>query len=420
LLPTVRAPNPLFRLLWLAVALALGASATGAAEANSPSARRDEVQHRLEQKKALIERAKATARALGAEIAVESERIDAVEDRIAGLAAQLGELQGRLAAARRELAALDARLAEQAARLRFLRRQLVVAQQRLAQRVVEIYTADRETDLLALVLEAENLGDVLDRVELYARVAEEDAKIVAAVEAGRAGVARARLRTRELRRRQAAVAADLARRTREQEAAQASLIAERDRLAALRSERQRSLASLQVRREQWEAEADALEAESARLAGLIAAARRAPAPSLPGNEPGDRHFPTPSVPASSSGGLIWPLSGTVVSPFGTRWGRLHAGIDIAAPAGTPVVAAAAGTVIYAGWMGGYGLIVVIQHPNGLATAYAHNSSLAVSAGESVAQGQTIASVGCTGRCFGNHVHFEVRVGGSPVDPMGYL
>jgi murein DD-endopeptidase MepM/ murein hydrolase activator NlpD len=103
-----------------------------------------------------------------------------------------------------------------------------------------------------------------------------------------------------------------------------------------------------------------------------------------------------------------------------RWGRLHAGIDIAAPAGTPVVASASGRVAYAGSMSGYGLLVIVQHAGGIATAYAHNSALAVSVGQSVGQGQQIASVGCTGHCYGDHVHFEVRVNGSPVDPMGYL
>jgi murein DD-endopeptidase MepM/ murein hydrolase activator NlpD len=95
-------------------------------------------------------------------------------------------------------------------------------------------------------------------------------------------------------------------------------------------------------------------------------------------------------------------------------------VDIAAPAGTPIVASAAGRVLYAGSISGYGLIVVIQHAGGIATAYAHNSSNTVSQGQSVAQGQTIGAVGCTGRCFGDHVHFEIRVGGSPVDPMSYL
>ncbi len=134
----------------------------------------------------------------------------------------------------------------------------------------------------------------------------------------------------------------------------------------------------------------------------------------------DDHLSTPSSAAPSSAGFVRPVGGTVVSPYGQRWGRLHAGIDIAAPAGTPIVASASGQVVYAGSMSGYGLLVVIQHAGGIATAYAHNSSVSVSVGQSVSQGQAIAAVGCTGHCFGDHVHFEVRVGGSPVDPMGYL
>ena len=103
-----------------------------------------------------------------------------------------------------------------------------------------------------------------------------------------------------------------------------------------------------------------------------------------------------------------------------RWGRMHEGIDIAVPSGTPVHAAAAGTVIYAGWMTGYGNLVVLDHGNGLATAYAHNSSLLVSVGQHVSQGQTISLSGSTGHSTGPHVHFEVRVNGVAVDPLLYL
>jgi murein DD-endopeptidase MepM/ murein hydrolase activator NlpD len=99
---------------------------------------------------------------------------------------------------------------------------------------------------------------------------------------------------------------------------------------------------------------------------------------------------------------------------------MHEGIDIAVPSGTPVVASASGTVITAGWLGGYGNLVVIDHGNGLATAYGHNSSLAVGGGQQVAQGQVIAYSGSTGHSTGPHVHFEVRVNGTPVDPLGYL
>jgi len=99
---------------------------------------------------------------------------------------------------------------------------------------------------------------------------------------------------------------------------------------------------------------------------------------------------------------------------------MHEGIDIAVPSGTPIHAAASGRVIYAGWMSGYGNLTVVDHGNGLATAYGHQSALAASAGQDVAQGQVTGYVGCTGHCFGPHLHFEVRVDGQPVDPLGYL
>ena len=118
--------------------------------------------------------------------------------------------------------------------------------------------------------------------------------------------------------------------------------------------------------------------------------------------------------------MSWPVSGPVTSPFGWRWGRMHEGIDIATGYGTPIGAAAGGTVIYCGWMGGYGNLVVIDHGGGLATAYGHQSAIAVGCGQYVGRGQTIGYVGSTGHSTGPHLHFEVRINGSPVDPLGYL
>ena len=103
-----------------------------------------------------------------------------------------------------------------------------------------------------------------------------------------------------------------------------------------------------------------------------------------------------------------------------RWGRMHEGIDIGVPEGTPIHAAAAGTVIYAGWESGYGNLVVLDNGGNVATAYAHQSRLAVSMGQPVTQGDVIGYSGCTGHCLGPHLHFEVRINGSPVDPLGYL
>jgi murein DD-endopeptidase MepM/ murein hydrolase activator NlpD len=130
--------------------------------------------------------------------------------------------------------------------------------------------------------------------------------------------------------------------------------------------------------------------------------------------------------AHGSGQFTWPVYGEITSPFGWRihpiWGSeiFHAGLDIAADYGQPVVAADSGTVVYAGWMGGYGNAVMIDHGGGIVTLYGHNSSLTVGVGENVSKGQTIALAGSTGNSTGPHCHFEVRVHGEVVQPLNYL
>lgn len=127
--------------------------------------------------------------------------------------------------------------------------------------------------------------------------------------------------------------------------------------------------------------------------------------------------------SSSSGMFMHPLKGrgSLSSGYGSRWGSFHKGIDIAAPAGTPVYAAAGGKVIYSGYnSGGYGKLIIIEHSNGYQTYYAHNSQLYVNVGETVAKGERIAGVGSTGDSTGNHVHFEIRRNGTPVNPSQYI
>ena len=158
------------------------------------------------------------------------------------------------------------------------------------------------------------------------------------------------------------------------------LVASRDALVVAEREKSATLASIEEDQEAVLEEIEALEAQSAALAEQIRAGAAAVGVVV---DAADR-------PPSGNGLLGWPVSGPVTSGFGMRSGRMHEGIDITCATGTPVRAAAAGTVIYAGWLGGYGNLVVVDHGGGLSTAYAHNSSFASSVGQSVAAGQVIA------------------------------
>jgi murein DD-endopeptidase MepM/ murein hydrolase activator NlpD len=185
------------------------------------------------------------------------------------------------------------------------------------------------------------------------------------------------------------------------------LVASENQLAAARTSKRDALQNVKESKSEFLHEAAGLQQASASLAAQIRQAQ-----SVSSYSAGD------STP--SAAGFIWPVNGPVVSPFGWRWGRMHEGIDIAVGYGTPIRAAASGSVVYAGWMSGYGNLVAIDHGGGISTAYGHQSSIAVGVGQVVSQGATIGYVGCTGHCFGPHLHFEVRVNGSPVDPLGYL
>jgi hypothetical protein len=149
-------------------------------------------------------------------------------------------------------------------------------------------------------------------------------------------------------------------------------------------------------------------------------------PAHGGTIPADAHT-LPAEPAvesetSSKAPLRWPLAKPVLtSLFGKRWGREHEGIDMGAPTGTPVLAAADGEVVYSGdKVRGYGNMVVLQHAGDLLTVYAHNSLLLVHVGDRIVVGQEIARVGSTGRSTGTHLHFEVRRKEAPQDPLQFL
>jgi murein DD-endopeptidase MepM/ murein hydrolase activator NlpD len=231
----------------------------------------------------------------------------------------------------------------------------------------------------------------------------QDRRIAAEVADAKLQAAAARAKTKKLRVRVNGETAMIEARATQARDVRDELVGARNDLAGSRRQRLTDLSQLSSQDRADAQEIDALQAASAALTERIRAAQG-----------------QSSTTTASSAGLVWPVSGPVTSPFGWRWGRLHEGIDIGVSYGTPIHAAASGTVIYCGWESGYGNLTVLDHGGNLATAYGHQSSIAVSWGQHVTQGDVIGYVGSTGHSTGPHLHFEVRVNGSPVDPMGYL
>lgn len=400
----------ILRLIIVAAGLA-GLLAVGSA-AGDPGAEKQRVD---EQIGTLRERAADQERREGIlteELSAAAGRVRELEAGVQGQEARLGVLEQELAAARARLARLDTTFRDQSRRLERLRREHRAAIGTLERRVRAIYLAD-EPNVLSFVLGTTSFTDLIDNLELLGRIGRQDKRIVERVASARAGLADARRRTGAARREAATLERGVAARTSEQRAVVERLTASRNALVTAQTERRAALGSIAESREDVLAEIDALEAESAALAAAIQAAQAAAAAQS------GAPVSAPFV-GGGNGILSWPVSGPVTSGFGWRWGRMHEGIDIAVPTGTPVGASAPGTVIYAGWLGGYGNLVVVDHGNGLSTAYAHNSSLLLPVGASVGTGTTIAVSGNTGNSSGPHVHFEVRVGGGAVDPLGYL
>jgi murein DD-endopeptidase MepM/ murein hydrolase activator NlpD len=399
------------RTLFLAALLGvLVAFAVPAALAQSPSERKAYLDRKISGLRGEIEAAKRKEGVLTTEIQAAGQRIDALGGGIASLSAVIAELEEDLTVHRNQLDRLLERIREQSQGIEHLQEQYRIAQSRLEERLVELYQAE-ETDSLGILLQIQSLGDLVDELEYFESIGRQDKAIAVQIRTLRSELKVAREETRLTKAEVASETQVLAKKTAERVAARDELVAQQHALAAAQASRQGVLAGLQQGRHEAEEDVEAMAARSAELAAQIRAA--ASSESSGGGGGGS------SGSGTSSSGFIWPVNGVVTSGFGWRWGRMHEGIDIAAPSGTPIRAAAAGTVIYAGWMGGYGTLVIIDHGNGLATAYGHQSAIYVGGG-SVSQGTVIGAVGSTGNSTGPHLHFEVRVNGSPVDPMGYL
>ena len=360
----------------------------------------DSIQQQVNQQNA----AKADAETV---IGSVSEQLRQIEEQLRQATAELGTIKEQRVAVENDITLNERQLAE--AQKRLEGRESV-----FYKRVRDIYINGR-LSYLDVVIGSKDFSDFANRLEVLKRIIDSDITLIneikkerADIEAHKQKLEADRAKLVELEKSALAKQAEI-----EQKKAERNVVlqkAQNDRATAMQAIEELNASSAQV-------SAMLKERQAARAAA--AAAATAAAQSSGGQGASDNWV-------QGTGQLGWPVSGEITSPYGYRvhpiWGTTiyHSGIDIGVDEGTPVHAADGGVVVWSGWMGGYGYAVVIDHGNGLSTLYGHNSELAVDEGQSVAKGQVISYAGSTGNSTGPHVHFEVRVNGDPVDPMGYL
>ena len=266
----------------------------------------------------------------------------------------------------------------------------------LSRRIVDIYQGE-DLNYVDVVLGATNMWTFLSRSYYLQQILKSDTTLIS-----------------QIRQLKSSIEADKerqAQRVAQISSLQTKLISERNQISSLADSKQQQIDRIQKDNRLMEQALAELEAESQAIEDQIRRIQQTPA----GRQRAAKAF---------TGGLIYPVSGRITSTFGyrvhpiTKVYKLHTGVDIACPTGTPIRAAAAGTVIIANWMPAYGYSVVLDHGGGVQTLYGHNSKLCVSVGQNVKQGETIAKAGSTGYSTGPHCHFEKRVNGRPVNPGG--
>ena len=362
--------------------------------------KRAHIHDRIAHLQAKAQRAHKQHAVLTTQISRMTGRIRLLEGQIGTATTRLNALHAKLVVHEDKLNKLNVVFVAQTTRLEVLQQEFDDAEQTLEGRAVSIYEQGR-VDPVAIVFSAQSLSDLIDELSYQRTVTNQDQSAAQQVGQSRDHMSVLQAATKHNRAhaltetRSISDAVWKARQTRD------ALARHQDDLARARGEKRRALATVTETEKAYLDEIEGLQAASRRVESKLQKS---------GSHGG----------GGSASGLIWPVNGPVVSPFGMRWGRMHEGIDIGASTGTPIAAAAAGTVVYAGWEEGYGNFVVIDHGDGLATAYGHQSRIAVSNGETVGQGQIIGYVGCTGHCYGPHLHFEVRVNGVAQDPLNYL
>ncbi|WP_188399241.1 murein hydrolase activator EnvC [Sporomusa sp. GT1] len=372
---------PSKRILSAGLAVVLGISVLGTALADE-----------LDQKQRELQTIQRQMEAQQSKVAQAQQQVDSVSD-------QLRLIQGDLDAAAADYKSILAKLeaTEQQIELNTellakVEKNLAERSQILNKRMRDIYK-NGQVNYLDVLFGAADFVDFTTRADLLKRVVNLDMTLVAQVKAERELVVQKRA---ELERDKAAITE-----------LKAEAAAKKAIIEARKNDREKVLDDAVSERDTAERAYQELMETSRQIEQMIRRSQKGGA-------------------VEGTGALLWPASGPITSPFGWRthpiFGtqRFHSGIDIGADYGDAIAAADNGTVIFSGWMGGYGKAVIIDHGGGISTLYAHNSELLVEEGYRVYKGQTISRCGSTGYSTGPHLHFEVRENGSPVSPMGYL
>jgi peptidoglycan DL-endopeptidase CwlO len=392
-----------------ATALSVLAALTCVALLASPVAPAQDLQSELEAKQSKLDEVHQRKGVLTTTISRYGEEIDRLIGEVAAIRTREAAAQTRLAAKQAELGGAIAVLEQAKGRLERVRLHLQRSLSVLRNRLIAMYEAGTP-DMLSVIVSSTGVDDLAAQAEYLNRLHGMDEAVVDRVRDLRNQVRQIVAGRRAAKNRIESARDAIASEERSLADTRSSLQSRQQELLGARADRVAALARIGEHEEELDGSVAAIQG---RIAAQLAATGAAPLPAGPIQE--------------GSGGLIWPVSGPIASGFGSRTingsYEYHPGIDIAVPEGTPIRAAADGTVIFTepeASSGGYGNYTCVDHGGGLSTCYAHQSSFAVSAGQSVSQGEIIGYTGCTGYCLGPHLHFEVRIYGEVTDPMGYL
>lgn len=367
----------------LALSLLISLSVTGTALADDLEDQLADLQRQAEEQQAKTNEASAKVENV-------SERLRQIQEELRVATAEYKDVKG-------QLDSVEDKISDNTELLEKTEADLKVKNKKLQQRVRDIYI-NGQISYVDVLFGAKDFADLMTRMDVLKRIIKHDYDLIMKVKEEKATVENTR--------------AQLEKDKAEAEVLVADAQAKKAKVEDKESEQQVLLDQAIYDRNTSERMYEEIMAASQEVANMIRRSQMSSA--------GYSGAP------AGAGGMIWPISGPITSEFGWRThpifgtARFHSGLDIGGDYGMPIYAAASGTVIYAGWISGYGNAVIIDHGGGVTTLYGHNDSLNVSEGENVAQGQVIAMCGSTGNSTGPHCHFEVRENGEPVSPYGYL